>query len=502
MANYVSNETEEGAVTGTLPADEVTNEATSSVKDTVEEVAEKGTKLLVDALDEVLSPTAIDNVEAGAAFAAAVIDGWSFGTARSLIGWVAPDVGAELDRLREENPGFSTGGDIVAFITPAAAAKLWVGAIRLGAKAIARHAVSVGVKNTPEHADELVSTFTKYAKRGVIKTPAKYKRGWKAILQTGYGKELRENAALFMRQLIAESTTDGTIDKGLKLIKRQTGLDPADAIQCWMAYNGVKKAYLAGGRSEEEAHQQGLFAAFAILAPGKIARGFSETHLARWLGKVEEGGSAQFGFIKKLAVEWGIPLSIFNLGKIEEVLQTAGTIAKEGADIVRDVYESYTDEDAAAARGYKDGGLVYRKDGGSLDKKVSLIYKEGYKAPGQAYAIAKSMGYEDGGPVIQSSISIVGRTLWQIVKYEGIRNLALSVWEVVKEFYQDKVKEAVIEYVEEYVTDNFKKLKEMYLDDLVRIVRDKFDSVDSGDDNAQLTPTVTQYPNRGGLIAK
>ena len=39
--------------------------------------------------------------------------------------------------------------------------------------------------------------------------------------------------------------------------------------------------------------------------------------------------------------------------------------------------------------------------GGSLDDKISKIYKEGYKAPGQAYAIAKSMGYNTGGLVDQ-----------------------------------------------------------------------------------------------------
>ena len=37
--------------------------------------------------------------------------------------------------------------------------------------------------------------------------------------------------------------------------------------------------------------------------------------------------------------------------------------------------------------------------GGKLSEKVSKIYKEGYTAPGQAFAIAKSMGYQQGGEV-------------------------------------------------------------------------------------------------------
>ena len=42
----------------------------------------------------------------------------------------------------------------------------------------------------------------------------------------------------------------------------------------------------------------------------------------------------------------------------------------------------------------------------NIGGKVKKIYKEGYTAPGQAYAIAKSMGYQEGGqvPVQQPSI--------------------------------------------------------------------------------------------------
>ena len=37
--------------------------------------------------------------------------------------------------------------------------------------------------------------------------------------------------------------------------------------------------------------------------------------------------------------------------------------------------------------------------GGKLSEKISKIYDEGYTAPGQAYAIAKNMGYQQGGEV-------------------------------------------------------------------------------------------------------
>lgn len=45
----------------------------------------------------------------------------------------------------------------------------------------------------------------------------------------------------------------------------------------------------------------------------------------------------------------------------------------------------------------------YAQGGEALSNKISKIYKEGYTAPGQSYAIAKSMGYFLGGPVPQVS---------------------------------------------------------------------------------------------------
>ena len=50
------------------------------------------------------------------------------------------------------------------------------------------------------------------------------------------------------------------------------------------------------------------------------------------------------------------------------------------------------------------GRSIQQEQGGSIPSydiggKVSKLYKEGYKAPGQAYAIAKSMGYEEGGMI-------------------------------------------------------------------------------------------------------
>jgi hypothetical protein len=41
--------------------------------------------------------------------------------------------------------------------------------------------------------------------------------------------------------------------------------------------------------------------------------------------------------------------------------------------------------------------IRYRSKGGQLSNKISKLYKEGYTADGQAYAIAKNMGYEQGG---------------------------------------------------------------------------------------------------------
>ena len=58
---------------------------------------------------------------------------------------------------------------------------------------------------------------------------------------------------------------------------------------------------------------------------------------------------------------------------------TKGTAAAVGTNVYLD------------AAGNED---LYNK--GGLSSKISKIYKEGYTAPGQAYAIAKSMGYNKG----------------------------------------------------------------------------------------------------------
>ena len=53
------------------------------------------------------------------------------------------------------------------------------------------------------------------------------------------------------------------------------------------------------------------------------------------------------------------------------------------------------------AQGGKVNDILYGNyaQGGALSNKISKIHGEGYKAPGQAYAIAKSMGYAQGGDV-------------------------------------------------------------------------------------------------------
>ena len=63
-----------------------------------------------------------------------------------------------------------------------------------------------------------------------------------------------------------------------------------------------------------------------------------------------------------------------------------------------------------AGDGYNMGGAVMPlasilTQGMNLGGKVKKIYNEGYTAPGQAYAIAKSMGYNQGGMTTQQAMS-------------------------------------------------------------------------------------------------
>ena len=114
---------------------------------------------------------------------------------------------------------------------------------------------------------------------------------------------------------------------------------------------------------------------------GGANRSYSNT------GPREVGGSydprnanagGMVGYNKGGIVDRGIELAITGLGK----LGVNPDAASRGIVMAGDV---------AQTLGFNEGGM---------SGKVSKIYNEGYTAPGQAYAIAKSMGYNYGGPVM------------------------------------------------------------------------------------------------------
>ena len=54
---------------------------------------------------------------------------------------------------------------------------------------------------------------------------------------------------------------------------------------------------------------------------------------------------------------------------------------------------------------------------GGLSNKVSKIHNEGYTAPGQAYAIAKSMGYNQGGQAMREKFyRMSGKPLPKLIR--------------------------------------------------------------------------------------
>ena len=76
---------------------------------------------------------------------------------------------------------------------------------------------------------------------------------------------------------------------------------------------------------------------------------------------------------------------------------------------------------------------------GPLSKKISKIYKEGYKAPGQAYAIAKNMGYQTGGRV-PPLLPVVEEALVRGYQEGG---LTQSWWDSISEYATDAADVAV-----------------------------------------------------------
>ena len=79
-----------------------------------------------------------------------------------------------------------------------------------------------------------------------------------------------------------------------------------------------------------------------------------------------------------------------------------GSLAALG--VSASVINSAVGEDVVKDGEYSNkGGFITMNKGGKVSSdKISKIYKEGYTAPGQAYAIAKSMGYNTGGILCKS----------------------------------------------------------------------------------------------------
>ena len=96
----------------------------------------------------------------------------------------------------------------------------------------------------------------------------------------------------------------------------------------------------------------------------------------------------------------------------EGVVKVLQGLASKGAATAQDVAEwvNELELEGSVPVNRAHGGLIgddpmrqkFYSKGGKIGDKVSKIYNEGYTAPGQAYAIAKSKGYAGGGKVTGS----------------------------------------------------------------------------------------------------
>ena len=87
----------------------------------------------------------------------------------------------------------------------------------------------------------------------------------------------------------------------------------------------------------------------------------------------------------------------------EAVIPASVAMDEDYKPLIKEMVEEGRDRnDAAEAIGIpvNHPAVPGLADGGALDSKISKIYNEGYTAPGQAYAIAKSKGYAGGRPAV------------------------------------------------------------------------------------------------------
>ena len=169
MANIKELQSEEVSQQGTSSDTSVTIDGTGStiadlnVGEKAKEVAGDVTEGLFDAL-LTKGFRVPDSAKAGAAFGAALVDGWSFGAFGLLMG--AMGLGDEMDNLRKEHPTLSTAGDIASFITPGVAVKIWLGATKLGAKQMAKVMASRRTAATEEIKKRTLAKMDEFLQAG------------------------------------------------------------------------------------------------------------------------------------------------------------------------------------------------------------------------------------------------------------------------------------------------------------------------------------------------
>lgn len=313
--------------------------------DKTEEIKEKGTEGFFKFLDKILNPSApvVDNIQGGVAFVYSLFDGYSFG----LLDYVVSDVlGVDaIKRIKEEHPTAATAGDIVSFLSPQAAAKIWVALGRVGAKQVARAIAKKGAKTTIEDSEKaykvFMNTLKKAKKAGTKVTtnqliadaagiPVKEfdkiakKYGLKSeikssALQIGYRGITAFKGKLgdVLNKFKAAAKVDRNISKGLSFASRH-GIEPVDIVQVFVVYNAVKNSFINQGYPEQEATDNAWGAALALT----LGKGVRSQILDRLSGHFKQAIKSKgiFAGLYKTALEFGIGGLVYNIGSLQEAV--------------------------------------------------------------------------------------------------------------------------------------------------------------------------------------
>ena len=350
---------------------ELKEEVGGKVKETLtEENIDKAIKETGDATEEIVDYLIVDSKKRpegfniALAFISALANGYSFGLIELIAGETG--LGKEMRALREKYPNVSTAGDLASILSPGMAAKLWVGATKMGVRGLSRLIRRYQGKTTASRAKQVKDAYEKFLTRGPKNRPGFISKiGGKSVpagdltpfisealgMSKGSAKKfitkhkitgralqdafkagvsgtakLSDEAARLLNDLPIEEKVIQQVEKFAKA----SNIGLTDVLEVYLSYNAMRQYYLSRGHTEEEANAAGWSAATAHL----LGKGVSTQIVDRVMPRLKKGNLGWMGRLTRVIGERAGGVLIYNLADIEEGLGQVGEAIESGAQQV------------------------------------------------------------------------------------------------------------------------------------------------------------------------